>query len=73
MMPVIDDIIRFEGALWRVLGIGITNEAGEVYLHLGSTTRFRHQRNGRVPVQHADFISIEKIDVVENAGREQEP
>jgi hypothetical protein len=51
-----DDLIEIEGDTWKVIGIGFTNEEGKTYLHLASTTRFRQQRNGKVPVQMADWL-----------------
>ena len=55
-----DKIINHDGDTWRILGIG-TQADGNVYLHLASTTRFRQQRNGKVPVQMADWLPIELL------------
>lgn len=35
---------------WRILGQGATRD-GKTYCHLASTTQFRQQRNGLVPLQ----------------------
>lgn len=51
-----DQIITFENDTWRIIGRGATNELGEVFCHLSSTTRFSTQRNGKVPVQIATFV-----------------
>lgn len=32
--------IQHEGDTWQVLGVGV-QKAGEIYVHLASTTRFR--------------------------------
>jgi hypothetical protein len=48
--------IRFAGDTWRVLSKGITNEAGDTYCHLASTTRFQQQRNGSRPIQAGIWI-----------------
>ena len=57
-----DKIIDIYGDTWKVIGIGAQNE-GKVYCHLSSTTRSRQQRNGSVPVQIADWISAEVLEV----------
>lgn len=54
-----DHLITVDNDDWRVLGVGIVNnDAGTVYLHLASTTRFRQQRNGKIPVQMADWFPL---------------
>ena len=57
---LIDRTIEIDGDTWRVLGVGTEHE-GKVFLHLASTTRFRQQRNGKVPVQMADWLDIEAL------------
>lgn len=52
----LDQIIELDGDKWRVLGIGVTNDDGKTYLHLASTTRFRQQKNGKVPVQIGHWL-----------------
>jgi hypothetical protein len=47
--------IQIDGDTWRIIGEGATRD-GKTYCHLASTTRFRQQRNGRVPVQMADWV-----------------
>jgi len=51
-----DDLIEIDGDTWKVINLGVEREDGKVYAHLASTTRFRQQKNGKVPVQRADFI-----------------
>jgi hypothetical protein len=54
-----DAVIQHEGDTWRVIGFGatrMTETNGQTFCHLMSTTRFRKQRNGDVPVQMADWI-----------------
>ena len=53
-----DPIINYEGDIWRVIGKGVTREDGKTYCHLASTTRFRHQRNGKCPIQMCDWIKL---------------
>lgn len=48
--------VAIDSDVWTVTGVGVTDADGFVYLHLASTTRFRQQRNGKVPVQIATFI-----------------
>jgi hypothetical protein len=55
--------IQFEGAAWSLLGVGVEHE-GQTFCHLGSTTQFNEQRNGRVPVQINVWVGT---DVVHNA------
>jgi hypothetical protein len=44
--------IEFEGDIWNVVNFGaIDQEAGLIWAHLSSTTRFHQQRNGKNPVQ----------------------
>lgn len=54
-------VIEYEGDRWRVLNTGSTDEAGRVYCHLASTTRFRKQRNGDCPIQMCDWIPREVL------------
>ena len=51
----INDVIRYENEDWRIVGIGAKEEY-HTFLHLASTTRFRMQRNGPVPVQKAVWV-----------------
>lgn len=53
--PKLDDLIEFAGDTWRILGLGVEQD-GKRLAHLASTTRFRQQRNGRVPIQCIDWI-----------------
>ncbi|MCP1674319.1 hypothetical protein J2T57_001421 [Natronocella acetinitrilica] len=53
-------LVSIDGVQWRVLGVGAEVD-DQVYLHLASTTEFREQRNGRVPLQHADFYPISAV------------
>lgn len=50
------ETIKWAGDTWRVLARGAEDDEGRVYMHLASTTRFRQQKNGQVPVQIADWI-----------------
>ena len=43
------------GRAWRVLGVG-TERDGNTYCHLASLHQFRVQKNGKVPMQIADWI-----------------
>ena len=49
------DKIEIDGDVWVILSLGVERD-GKRYAHLASTTRFRQQRNGKVPVQMCDFI-----------------
>lgn len=53
---LLDRTAAFDGDVWKVVGVGVTDADGFVYLHLASTTRFRQQRNGKVPVQMSTFM-----------------
>lgn len=56
-------IIFRDGDEWTVLGRGrVDIEAGTQLCHLASNTRFRHQKNGRVPVQIMDWIPLLELD-----------
>ena len=57
-----DQIITVRNDVWRVVGIGLERE-GATFLHLASTTRFRQQRNGAVPVQTTGWFTAEGIEV----------
>lgn len=52
--------IELDGDTWRVLNLG-TRDNGKVYAHLASTTRFRKQRNGDVPIQAGVWIDEELV------------
>lgn len=49
-------VVRHDGDTWRVLSTGALRADGAVYCHLASTTRFRHQANGQVPIQISDWV-----------------
>lgn len=52
-------LISLDGDEWTVVSAGaIDNASRTIYLHLKSTTRFREQKNGKVPVQIADWLPI---------------
>ena len=55
-----DATIQYDGDTWRILAKGASRD-GKTYLHLASTTRFRQQKNGAVPVQMADWIDSETL------------
>lgn len=40
---------------WVIVGLGVERD-GKRFAHLASTTRFRQQRNGKVPIQINDWI-----------------
>lgn len=50
--------VQHDGGEWQVIGTGVTREDGKTYCHLASTTQFRQQRNGRNPVQMADWVDL---------------
>ena len=50
------DKIPKDGDTWVILGLGVVRDDGLQYAHLSSTTRFRQQKNGKVPVQQCDWI-----------------
>lgn len=47
--------IKYDNDVWLVLAEGAFRD-GKIYCHLASTTRFRQQKNGAVPVQIGDWI-----------------
>lgn len=47
--------IKHDGDTWTIVAQGATRD-GKVFCHLASTTRFRHQRNGKNPIQINDWI-----------------
>jgi hypothetical protein len=55
--------ITVAGDTFSIINVGFTVE-GKIYLHLSSTTRFRQQRNGKCPVQAADWFPIEEIEAL---------
>lgn len=56
-----ESTIEHDGDVWRVLGKGVKGE-GRTFCHLASTTRFRTQRNGEIPVQINDWVSNEVLE-----------
>jgi hypothetical protein len=57
--------ITVDGDTFIISNVGFTVE-GKIYLHLSSTTRFRQQRNGKCPVQAADWFDLEEIEAQTN-------
>lgn len=52
-------LITHDGDEWTVVSAGAINNADKtIYLHLASTTRFIQQKNGKRPVQIADWLPI---------------
>lgn len=47
--------IKYDNDVWLVLAEGVSRD-GKTFCHLASTTRFRQQKNGAVPVQIGDWI-----------------
>lgn len=58
---LIGKIITVDGDTFAIINVGFTVD-GKIYLHLSSTTRFRQQRNGKCPVQAADWFDLEEIE-----------
>ena len=56
----LDKIIVHMGDAWRVLGVGAQRD-GNTYCHLASTTNFRQQKNGAIPMQIGDWIDTEVL------------
>lgn len=44
-----NDVIKYDGDVWKVIGIGVLCEKGQT-LMLASTTRFTTQKNGKRPI-----------------------
>ena len=55
---LIEKTLSFDNDTWRIIGVGATDADGWTFLHLASTTRFREQRNGFIPVQKAEWINL---------------
>lgn len=53
--------ITLDGDRWTVLSLGIS-ERGLVVAHLASTTRFRQQANGRVPIQIVEWVNPSALE-----------
>lgn len=49
--------IEVDGDTWKILSLGVTREDGKTIAHLASTTRFRQQNNGKVPVQRLEWMN----------------
>lgn len=47
--------IEHDGDTWKIVGVGTVRD-GKTLVHLASTTRGRHQKNGFYPVQMMDWI-----------------
>lgn len=54
----IDRTVLVDGHEYRILSLGAEGSEGKVYAHLASTTEFIQQRNGKVPRQIAEFITL---------------
>lgn len=64
LSPGRDGIANSPQDTWVVLGIGVHREGEsgpETYLHLASTSRFREQKNGKVPLQIGDYFSAPEL------------
>jgi hypothetical protein len=47
----IESITGIRDGVYRVIGVGHTDEELGTYLHLAHTTEGRHQKNGFCPIQ----------------------
>lgn len=56
------EITVIDGHEYRIIGRGITNEAGLTYCHLASTTQGAQQRNGFVPRQIMEWVNLSSTD-----------
>lgn len=56
-----DPTLDLHGDTWRILGTGAYAD-GAVICHLASTSQFRQQRNGAVPVQRQDAVAAELVE-----------
>jgi hypothetical protein len=56
--------VEHDGDTWVILGRGRTNDQGQTYCHLASTTRARKQKNGFNPIQATGWLNI-KLNGVE--------
>jgi hypothetical protein len=57
-------LISLDGDEWTVVNSGVVDaDSGTIYLHLKSTTRFRQQKNGKVPVQMAEWLPLSLFEV----------
>lgn len=62
----LDRTIAIDNDVWKVIGVGVTDADGFTFLHLASTTRFRQQRNGKVPVQMGEWLAPEVFALAES-------
>lgn len=53
--------LELDGDTWRILNTGAYTD-GAVICHLASTTQFRQQRNGAVPVQRQEAVAAELVE-----------
>jgi len=60
MKHLIDTEMKIEDDTFRVLAVG-TVEAGRVYLHLASTTKFTQAKNGKHYRQIADWFPLDQL------------
>lgn len=56
-----DPTLDLHGDTWRILGTGAYAD-GAVICHLASTSQFRQQRNGAVPVQRQEAVSADLVE-----------
>lgn len=60
--------IEIDGEKYTIQSFGVEREDGMIYAHLASTTKFREQKNGKVPVQICDFFTPKALGI-ESAPR----
>lgn len=70
-----DKVFVGRGDRWRIVGVGAkaVKDGSKIYLHLASETRFREQRNGRYPIQMADYFDIAEVEeaIVQATSQEE--
>ena len=60
-MQYVGQYITHDGDQWEVVATGTVRD-DTIYCHLKSVHRFRVQKNGKVPVQCADWIHKSKLE-----------
>ena len=62
---LIDRVVLTDSGTHPMKIIGVGNycpEEDTIYLHLSSTTKFRQQRNGAVPIQYCGWFYVPHLE-----------
>jgi hypothetical protein len=57
-------LVKMDGEVFQIIGVGTELPGRGTLLHIASTSRFVHQKNGRAPIQMNVWSDEDGVEVV---------